>query len=166
MARERRQLLGASFCFRADAGTTRNWPPSGFVISGMIECGGEEAERLLPLVTATLDLGLTGARGSARRPVHRPAGPAGSAGGSARGRAGGAADTLTRRTHATTAVYRQAHAAARACCAQPRPHGIGSRAGQDTVAPAVAPAGIAHTGMRAPPRACHPTRRSGPMAHA
>src|SRR5215510_10431641 len=39
---------------------TQNWPPSGFVISGMTECGGEEAERLLPLVTATLDLGRGG----------------------------------------------------------------------------------------------------------
>src|SRR5688572_16895686 len=39
---------------------TRNWPPSGFVISGRTERGGEEAERLLPLVTATLDLGRQG----------------------------------------------------------------------------------------------------------
>src|SRR5262244_2923421 len=45
---------------------------------------------------------------------------------------------------------------------QPHPRRVGHEAGRDPAAPAVAPAGPAHTGLRAHPRARHPTRRSGP----
>ena len=64
------------------------------------------------------------------------------------------------------AVYRQADAAARSQRAQSRPRSVEARASRDTAAPAVDPAGPAHTGMRAHPRARHPTRRSGPMDRA
>src|SRR5439155_7590374 len=105
---------------------------------------------------------LTDTRHPARRPVHRPAGPARSARGPPRGRGGGAAHALTRGADTADAVYRQADAAARARHAQSHPRGVGAWAGRDPAAPAVAPAGPAHTGMRAHPRVRAPTHRRGP----
>jgi hypothetical protein len=71
-----------------------------------------------------------------------------------------------RRAHAPDAVYRHGDAAARAHRPQPRPRGVDARAGRDTAAPAVDPADTAQKGMRAHPRTCHLTRRSGPMDRA
>src|SRR5439155_7396263 len=76
------------------------------------------------------------------------------------------AHALTRCADTADAVYRHADAAARAQRAQPHPRGIGARAGQDTTAPAVGPAGTPHMGMRAHPRASYLTCLSRPVNRA